>query len=519
VSDLGNGQHETVVILDFGSQYSQLISRRLREIGVYTELLPHGVESAEVKGLQPKGIILSGGPASVYGTTAPELPAYVLDLGIPILGICYGMQLLALELGGTVQASAQREYGPASFHITVASHPLLHGLPEEFQVWMSHGDQVTECPPGFQILGSTDYAHVAAFAHDERRIFGLQFHPEVAHTTRGVDILRHFAYDICGCQGTWQPATFVATTVQGIRQSVKDGHAICALSGGVDSTVAAVLVHRAIGERLTCVFVDHGLLRQDEAQTCLAFFRAHLGLRAAHVDARDRFMVALRGVTDPEEKRHIIGREFVRVFEEEAERLGSVRYLVQGTLYPDVIESNAANKQAARIKTHHNVGGLPEQMKLELIEPLRHLFKDEVRRIGQELGLPPQLVLRQPFPGPGLAVRVIGEITSERLQTLRAADAIVTSEIEAANVTPAVWQYFAVLTPVQTVGVMGDGRTYADVVAVRAVVSDDGMTADWARLPHDVLGRISRRIVNEVPGVNRVVYDITSKPPATIEWE
>lgn len=522
------GREEAVAILDFGSQYSQLIARRVRECGVYCQLFRHDTAREEVESLAPAGFILSGGPASVYECGAPRLPAYVLDSGRPILGICYGMHLLAQQLGGEVVAAAKREYGPACLIVCEPPGPLFHALPPRLDVWMSHGDEIRSLPRGFRQLASTASAAIAACGDEQRRIYGLQFHPEVAHTPLGGDILRNFLYRICGCHGTWQPALFIAQAVASIRQQVGSAQAICALSGGVDSMVAATLVHRAIGDRLTCVFVNHGLLRLGEAESNRDLF-ARLGLRVVYVDARDRFLQALQGVSDPEQKRRIIGHEFIRVFEAEARRLSQVeprrggeeyRFLVQGTLYPDVIESNSADtRAAARIKTHHNVGGLPADMKLELVEPLRYLFKDEVRRIAGELGLPEEVVHRQPFPGPGLAVRLIGAITRERLEVLRAADAIVTAEIAAAGLAKDIWQCFAVLTPVESVGVMGDGRTYANVVAVRAVVSEDGMTADWARLPAETLARISSRVVNEVPGVNRVVYDITSKPPSTIEWE
>ena len=513
-------QEETIVILDFGSQYSQLIARRVRECGVYCQLVAYDTERAIVEHLKPMGFILSGGPASVYEPNAPRLPGYLLKQRKPILGICYGMQELANELGGQVVPAKQREYGPAELTISSPPSLLFQGLPSTLRVWMSHGDHVQTLPSGFRVLASTDNAPIAACGDEQRHIYGLQFHPEVIHTPQGVEILRNFLYDVCGCHGTWQPASFIANAVTAIREQVGPGQAICALSGGVDSTVAAALVQRAIGDRLTCIFVDHGLLRLNEAKHILALLRKHLGLCVVHVDASSRFLEALRGIADPEQKRHIIGREFIHVFENEARKLGRSALLVQGTLYPDVIESRAdETKAAAKIKTHHNVGGLPADMKLSLLEPLRYLFKDEVRRIGKELGLPDEIVYRQPFPGPGLAVRIIGEVTPERLEALRAADNIVTSEIAAAGLSRDIWQYFAVLTPVRTVGVMGDGRTYAYAVAVRAVVSEDGMTADWARLPADVLERISRRIVNEVAGVNRVVYDITSKPPSTIEWE
>ena len=521
MADDSFGNHdEAIAILDFGSQYSQLIARRVRECGVYCQLFHHQARQEDVERLAPMGVILSGGPSSVYQAGAPHLPPYLLSLGKPVLGICYGMQLLAHELGGQVGTAEQREYGPAELTVTEPPGILFRNLPSSLQVWMSHGDQVRSCPPGFRVLAYTASAPIAACGDEKRRLYGLQFHPEVVHTPRGTEILRNFLYGACGCRGTWQPASFIARTVAHVAAHIGAEKALCALSGGVDSTVAATLVHKAIGDRLTCVFVDHGLLRMGEAEQNLSLFRQHLGLRVVHVDASARFLQALHGVTDPEQKRRIIGREFVEVFDEEARKLGGVPFLVQGTLYPDVIESNAADTGAAeRIKTHHNVGGLPENMRFALVEPLRDLFKDEVRRIGKELGLPDEIVYRQPFPGPGLAVRTIGEISQERLDCLRAADHIVTQEIQAAGLSKEIWQYFAVLTPIRTVGVMGDGRTYSNVVAVRAIVSEDGMTADWARLPAEVLARISSRIVNEVPGVNRVVYDVTSKPPSTIEWE
>lgn len=513
--------NQTLVILDFGSQYTQLIARRIRELHIYSEILPHDVSREAILKLNPRGIILSGGPNSVYDPGAPALSDFLLDLNVPILGICYGMQLLAHNLGGRVEKSDHREYGSATLYVDRAES-LFANLESTLSVWMSHGDQITQLPPGFTKLAHSDTCPFAAMANPARKIFALQFHPEVVHTPRGIDILRHFVFDVCECRGDWTPTSFIATTVDQIRTRVGESRVLCALSGGVDSTVAATLVGKAIGEQLVCVFVDHGMLRQDEARAVIELFRDQR-LEIVPVDARDRFLEKLRGVIEPEEKRRIIGAEFVRVFEETAASLASdkpIRFLAQGTLYPDVIESRAPEQStAARIKTHHNVGGLPDDLQFELIEPLRYLFKDEVRAVGLELGLPEQVVYRQPFPGPGLAVRILGEITLERLTTLRAADAIVREEIERAGLGREVWQYFAILTPLKTVGVMGDGRTYDSVVAVRAVTSVDGMTADWARLPYDVLARISNRIINEVRGVNRVVYDITSKPPATIEWE
>ena len=518
---------DRVIVLDFGSQFAQLIARRVRELNVYSELLPHDTPWAEIERRRPKAIILSGSPNSVYDTDAPKPDSAIWNGHIPVLGICYGAQLMAHELGGDVASTGHREYGPATVTIT-AGDGLFDGLDRDQPVWMSHGDSITRLPEGFRTTAQTDSSPLASFVDPARGLYAIQFHPEVVHTPHGRDVLRNFVIGIAGARPTWTAANFVDATVAGIRARV-DAHAaatgsagwvICALSGGVDSAVAAALVHRAVGDRLTCIYVDHGLMRKKESELLRVTFEANLGMRLIMVDARERFLRRLAGVIDPEEKRRIIGDEFIRVFEEEATKLGRIDFLTQGTLYPDVIESATPETKAAqKIKTHHNVGGLPADLRFQLIEPLRYLFKDEVRAVGIELGLPDAMVHRQPFPGPGLAIRILGEVTAERLDTLRDADWIVIDEIKAAGLYRSVWQSFAILTPVRSVGVMGDGRTYANVVAIRAVTSEDGMTADWAKLPYDVLGKISSRIVNEVPGVNRVVYDISSKPPATIEWE
>jgi GMP synthase (glutamine-hydrolysing) len=509
---------ETVVILDFGAQYSQLIARRVREEQVYSEVLPFDAPWEEIERRNPAAFILTGGPESVIAKGAPQIPEAVLASGKPILGICYGMQELARAAGGTVVPNEIREFGKAELVVDAVHAPIFEGVPGHSQAWMSHGDTVTDLPKGFTALAHTSTCAVAAMGDPDRGWYGVQFHPEVRHTEQGRVVLHNFLRKVSGLKHHWAMSSFIDQAVERIQAQVGDDDAICALSGGVDSAVAATLVARAIGTNLTCVFVDHGLLRQGEAEEVVATFRDVLHLNLIAVDARERFLRALDGVVDPEEKRKIIGREFIAVFEEHARDLRNVKWLVQGTLYPDVIESKTPQRKAAKIKTHHNVGGLPERMHLGLVEPLRLLFKDEVRALGRELGLPDPIVTRQPFPGPGLAVRVIGAITEERLAILRRCDAIAREEIKG-GADPEPWQYFAVLTPVQSVGVMGDYRTYSNMVAIRAVSSEDGMTADWSRLPYEVLQRISIRIVNEVGGVNRVVYDITSKPPATIEWE
>jgi GMP synthase (glutamine-hydrolysing) len=513
---------EKILILDFGSQYTQLIARRLRELGVYCEIHPCTVGGEAIRAFRPRGVVLSGGPASVLEPGSPRMDRAALELGVPVLGICYGLQLLAHELGGKVEKPHHREYGPATVDVASAS-ALFKDLPPRLDVWMSHGDRVEALPPGFEPIASTASAPYAAIEDRRRRIYAVQFHPEVVHTPRGKDLLRNFALGVCGLSGTWSMRGYAEAATEAIRAQVKDGHAICALSGGVDSAVAALLVHRAIGDRLRCIFVDNGVLREGERAQVEDVFGRMFHLPLVTVDARARFLERLAGVTDPEKKRKIIGREFIAVFEEEVERLSTggerAEFLVQGTLYPDVIESVSFKGPSATIKSHHNVGGLPEVMKLGLVEPLRELFKDEVRRLGLELGLPAASVQRQPFPGPGLAIRVLGEVTQERLDILRRADTIVQEEVRAAGLYDKLWQAFAVLLPVRSVGVMGDERTYESACAIRAVESTDGMTGDWARLPYELLGKLSSRIINEVRGINRVVYDISSKPPATIEWE
>ena len=512
--------HERIIILDFGSQYTQLIARRIREAGVYSEILPFNTPAAEIQSREPRAVVFSGGPSSVYDEDSPKPELAVLNnTACPILGICYGLQVMAHTLGGTVRPSKSREYGYARLMVTDGTSRLFAGLPAEMDVWMSHGDHVTELPKGFRMTARTSDA-VNAFENPERRIYGVQFHPEVAHTPLGAQILRNFLFDICGCKGDWTPAAAIEEQVEMIRERLGEtGRAICGLSGGVDSSVAAALVHRAVGDRQTCLFVNNGLLREGEFEATLALLKQKLKLNIRGIDASAQFLEALQDIVDPEAKRKIIGSVFIDVFEAEANRLGEVDFLVQGTLYPDVIESVSVRGPSVTIKSHHNVGGLPEKMNLRLIEPLRELFKDEVRVIGRELGVPEEILTRHPFPGPGLAVRILGDVTTERLRILRGADRILDEELRRAELYGAVWQAFAVLLPISTVGVMGDERTYERVIAIRAVTSVDGMTADWARLPHDLLARVSARIVSEVKGVNRVVYDISSKPPSTIEWE
>jgi GMP synthase (glutamine-hydrolysing) len=510
--------HEEVLVLDFGGQYSQLIARRIRDCGVFAELLPYDIDPQRIRERQPKALVLSGGPASVYEPGAPEFPTELLDLGAPVLGICYGMQAMVRALGGRVEAAEAGEFGRTDLALVDGGGNLLKDLPAEQQCWMSHRDAVFEPPPGFAALAASPGSPVAAFESPERGLYGIQFHPEVVHTPYGTDILDRFLRQIAGCEQHWSPASVIAEQVEAIRSQVGDGRVICGLSGGVDSSTAALLVHRAVGDRLTCVFVDHGLMRLNESEQVVEAF-SQFGIPLIHVDAEERFLERLAGVTEPEQKRKIIGEEFIRVFEQEAAKLDDVSHLVQGTLYSDVIESGGG-AGADTIKSHHNVGGLPEDLEFELVEPLRMLFKDEVRAVAAELGLPDRLVWRQPFPGPGLAIRVVGgEVTRERLDILRAADAILQEEVRAAGLYRELWQSFCVLPVVRSVGVQGDGRTYAHPVVIRAVTSDDAMTADWARLPYDLLERVSGRIINEVPHVNRVALDVSSKPPATIEWE
>lgn len=509
-------QQELIIVLDFGAQYSQLIARRIRECSVYSEIMPYDTSAQELKALEPAGIVFSGGPSSVYEDGAPSCDPAVFDLGIPILGICYGMQLMGHMLGGEVVPGDKREYGKTDLQV-LDNSDLFHGLGSDLVCWMSHGDAVRTPPPGFKVLARTPNTPVASMSNPVRKLYAVQFHPEVAHTPRGTEILRNFLYGPCGCRGLWTMTSFIEDATAQIREQVGNGRVVCGLSGGVDSSVVAALIHRAIGDQLTCIFVNHGLLRKGEAEKVRSTFAGAFNINLIYVDAEARFLAKLQGVTEPEHKRKTIGEEFVRVFEEEASKLGDAEFLAQGTLYPDVIESGT--KTAATIKSHHNVGGLPEDMEFRLVEPLRHLFKDEVRRVGDELGLPEEITWRHPFPGPGLGIRIIGDITRERLEILREADAIIIEEIKNAGLYRHLWQVFAVLPCVRSVGVMGDQRTYSYPIVLRAVTSEDAMTADWARLPYELLERISNRVINEVKGVNRLLYDVSSKPPSTIEWE
>jgi GMP synthase (glutamine-hydrolysing) len=523
--NLPHGDRQMIVILDFGSQYSELIARRIRETQVYSEVLSYRITPEEIRKINPKGMILSGGPRSVYSDYAPQCDPEIWELGIPILGVCYGMQLMVNELGGKVTQAERGEYGKASLLIDDPTH-LLTNVENGVTMWMSHGDSVTTMPPGFELLAHTKNTPCAAIANHERKLYGVQFHPEVVHSQGGLALIRNFVYHICNCEPSWTTAAFVENAIREIRAKVSDRRVLLALSGGVDSSTLAFLLHKAIGDQLTCVFIDQGFMRKLEPERLLKLFQEQFHIPVEYVNARDRFISAIAGVTDPEEKRRRIGHEFIRVFEETSKKLGHFDYLAQGTLYPDVIESAGTNvdpktgeRVAVKIKSHHNVGGLPKDLRFKLVEPLRKLFKDEVRKVGRSLGLPEEIVQRQPFPGPGLAIRILGEVTAERLNILRDADLIVRQEINQRNLYNQYWQAFAVLLPIRSVGVMGDQRTYAYPVVLRIVTSEDGMTADWARVPYDVLEAISNRIVNEVKGVNRVVYDITSKPPGTIEWE
>jgi len=508
--------NELVIVLDFGGQYNQLIARRIRDLGVYSELLPFNTSIEKLRQLQPKGIVFSGGPANVFDESAPKVDPAVYELGIPVLGICYGMQLMSQQLDGRVSRAEKREYGKAAVSFEVHCQ-LTRGTEATQQVWMSHGNLVTELPAGFVVDASSEHAPIAAMSHAEKKLFAVQFHPEVQHTVYGNDMLKNFLFQVCDCEGTWSMESFIEDTIRDIREQVGNRKVLCALSGGVDSSVVAAIIHRAVGDQLTCMFIDHGLLRKDEAEGVMDTFVGKFDMHVVKVDAQERFLGKLRGVSDPEQKRKIIGNEFIYLFDEESQKLGDFDFLAQGTLYTDIIESGTATAQT--IKSHHNVGGLPKDMKFQLVEPLKALFKDEVRKVGEELGLPTAIVWRQPFPGPGLAIRVLGEVTEDKLSIVRESDAILREEIVKAGLDREVWQYFTALPNMKSVGVMGDERTYSYTVGIRAVTSIDGMTADWARIPYEVLERISNRIVNEVHNVNRVVYDITSKPPATIEWE
>lgn len=508
--------HEMVLVIDFGGQYNQLIARRVRECGVYCELVPYDYTIEQIKAKNPQAIILTGGPSSVYADNTPQADTKIFELGIPVLGICYGHQFMAYNLGGNVAHAEAGEYGKVNVKLDNTSN-LFAGIDADETCWMSHRDFVDKVPAGFTTIGTTDNTPVAAMCDDNRKFYGVQFHPEVKHTPFGMQMFKNFLFKICGFKGDWTMSAFAQRKIAEIKETVGDKKVLCALSGGVDSSVAAVLVHKAVGKQLTCVFVDHGLLRKDEGDQVEQIFRKQFDMNLIRVDAKDRFLGKLKGVSDPEKKRKIIGTEFIRVFEEESNKLGEIDFLVQGTIYPDIVESGT--KTSATIKSHHNVGGLPKDIKFKLIEPLRELFKDEVRAVGEELGIPHYLVWRQPFPGPGLAIRVLGEVTEDKLAVVREADAIFRDEIAKAGLEEKIWQYFAALPNIRSVGVMGDSRTYCHTVALRAVTSSDAMTSEWAHIPYEVLDKISRRIVNEVPGVNRIVYDITSKPPATIEWE
>ncbi|MFC5651437.1 glutamine-hydrolyzing GMP synthase [Paenibacillus solisilvae] len=508
--------NEMIVVLDFGGQYNQLIARRIRDLGVYSELLPYNTTAERIRELQPKGIVFSGGPASVYEEKSPLVDPAIYELGLPIFGICYGMQLMAHQLEGKVERAGKREYGKAEVEF-IAESAFVQGLENKQTVWMSHGDHVVELPAGFRVDASTDHAPIAAMSHAERKLYAVQFHPEVRHSVQGNEMIHNFLFNVCGCEGKWSMETFIDDTIRDIRAQVGSSKVLCALSGGVDSSVVAILLHKAIGDQLTCMFIDHGLLRKDEAEGVMETFVGKFDMKVIKIDASERFLGKLRGVEDPEQKRKIIGNEFIYVFQEESDKLADYEFLAQGTLYTDIVESGTATAQT--IKSHHNVGGLPEDIKFKLVEPLKALFKDEVRKVGSECGLPDAIVWRQPFPGPGLAIRVLGEVTDEKLKIVRESDAILRDEIIKAGLDREIWQYFTALPNMKSVGVMGDARTYSYTVGIRAVTSIDGMTADWARIPWDVLEKISVRIVNEVDNVNRIVYDVTSKPPATIEWE